>query len=805
MTPRAALAPAPRAGRWTRDDILRLGRSGHAWEFLPVALASLRATPKDAELRLAAARALGELGLRTAALEHLALLGDDEEGAALRQVVEALPPDRIVLEELGVVLRTNLDALAERGTDLRPRLAAWRDGASAIDWFRARDGNVVRRRRGGGEAWLVLADHVGAAARFAREHLGPAAAAPGPLLAVEGVDPPWVLLEVARATPRQKDGFQPRLAVVQADPDEFLDGLAQADLSGVLREERTSVYVGADASSRFARDLADRAETQLSGPVIPLNTVRVRADPPVARVLEQARAAQGAEHARLVEQVRAIYAGRDSAWWRRRFESSEPLRVLVPTCRYSTFIRHSSDDLVSALRDAGCEAELLIEPDASSRMSSLAYLRALARLRPDLTILINYPRGALGLTLPPELPLICWVQDAMPHQFDAKVSASQGPLDVLVGHLHRELFDRFGFRRERSLDFPVAVSERKFHAGRIAADLRRRFECELALVSHHSETPESMHARLMREAGPDPLTRRLLEALRPRVLAVAEDPISASPAGRLSRATREAFVESTGREPDDRAHALVLRQYALPLADRVFRHRMLAWAAALAERRGWRLRLYGRGWEDHPALGRYAAGELGHGEELRAAYQAARAHLHASINTVVHQRVMECALSGGLPLSRFTLDDVSPLRNALHARAIGLGLPEVRDEARDRVGYAVADDHELMNFACLLGRLGVPADAVHWAPRVKHERRVRGEVPVLEHARFDLMLGDPGECCFMDAPGLERLAGRAVESDAWRASVIEMIARRVRARHTHAAFVPRLLALVRRAATGELP
>src|SRR5262249_44056160 len=144
----------------------------------------------------------------------------------------------------------------------------------------------------------------------------------------------------------------------------------------------------------------------------------------------QAHAEQEAEHHRLAAEVAAAYVGRDRAWWAARFAG--PLKVLVPTSRFSTYIQHASRDLVSALRRAGHRAELLIQPDDSSLIWSVGYLRALRDFEPDLILSINSPRVSMGAWIPHNLPLVCWIQDAMPHQFDGAVGAAHGRFDFLA-------------------------------------------------------------------------------------------------------------------------------------------------------------------------------------------------------------------------------------------------------------------------------------------------------------------------------------------------------------------------------------
>src|SRR5262249_4623960 len=146
--------------------------------------------------------------------------------------------------------------------------------------------------------------------------------------------------------------------------------------------------------------LRERIGTQ-GGPGIMLATVRTRVEPGIVRTLEQFAADQVAEHRRLEALVAGMYGARDRAWWRRRYETNaERLRGLVPTARYSTFVRHSAADLAEAFTAAGWHARVLIEPDDRSHLSSVAYLRELAAFQPDLVVLINYTREGLRKVFP---------------------------------------------------------------------------------------------------------------------------------------------------------------------------------------------------------------------------------------------------------------------------------------------------------------------------------------------------------------------------------------------------------------------
>jgi hypothetical protein len=797
----AGASPAAGVRRFTREEIVRLGQSDRPWDFLPIGLAAVKAAPVDPGIRFLLAANLARLGLVTAArehLEHMRAIGvpaTDPNVVGLEGAMAALPDDRLPADQPLNTCRWNLEVLAARGIDLEPELERWKLAQSGCQWFRTLDGNLVRRR---GETWQGLGDHRTAAAGFIAEQTD---REQGYLYTVEGISPPWLLLELAGATPPSRNGARVPIAVVQASAQEFLDGLAHADLAAVLRDERVRIFLGPGGSAEFAGWLRGRDRFKLVGPYFPLRTGSTRCEPPVEQVLRSAQQRQVHEQASLAAEVAAIYAARGRDWWRIRFEealrpgSPEPLRVLIPTTRYSTFLRHASSDLAEAARASGFRAEVLIEPDDQSQFAALGYLRAVRDLKPDLIVLINYTRPFLGEWVPRNLPFVCWIQDAMPHQFRPSTGAEQGPLDYLVGHLHPELFSTFGFSRERTLSMPVVASGSKFHPGPVEPGLRKRFECDVAFVSHHSEMPEAMHRRLVREAGTDALSVRILERLRPEVERIAGDPMSGDQVPRLEAATREAIRGETGSEPRPQGVTLINRQYSIPLAERILRHETLHWAAAIAERRGWRLRVFGRGWEAHERFGPFAGGPVEHGEELRACYHAAAVHLHVSITALLHQRVMECALSGGLPAARLTAGALEMVAAAVK-RDVWLGAtPELYEAAGERHGFIVADSPDLLRLASLRQRLGLGAEPVFWSRRINMEK-LRAFGPVAPERRAEWVLGDLAQTTFRTPEELEAIIERATGSPGWRGGVSGMVAGRVRQRLTHGAFLRNVLGLV---------
>ncbi|TVS06806.1 MAG: hypothetical protein EA423_05160 [Phycisphaerales bacterium] len=793
----------------SRDEIVAFGRQMRPWVWLPIAAQVLAQSPGDAMVRFLVSANLAHLGLKAPALEQLDLLdpraAEAPEVAALRTQVAALPDNGVDHRAIIKTARANLDALGERAPEaLTGAFDAWANNLRSEDWQRTTDNQYIRRSAGETDLrqWRGLFDGRAMAAEFASSHLASLGEYPRPMT-IEGIDPPWLLIAAAEATAQRPNGYAPRLTILQADAAEALDGLAQADMAELLAHDRVECFIGPDASARLEETLASRLDLTIAGPFLRQPGLRTALVPDAAAAKQNAIARQQQDEQSLRERVTSAYAGRDISWWSRRYAeaaapgSRRPLRVLIPTTRYSTYIQHASNDLAEAFRSLGHEAEVVIEPDEYSTIEARGHLRAVEAFEPDLIVVINYPRWCVQQGVyPAEVPFVCWVQDAMPHLFEARLEARSGAgdiaLDFLAGHITPELVERGGHDPARALPASVPASSRKFHDTSPSPELARLHECEVACATNHSETPRAMAERLKLESNADSrlgtCIDEILEAaedLAPRVHEIKHH--------KALKQSVDAIIERRlGLDLAPESAARLYRHAAMPLLDRVMRHRALESAAAICDRRGWRLHLYGRGWEEHPTLAQYARGVLDHGEPLRASYHLAKLHLHISASTMSHQRIVECAMAGGLPGVRFFRDGLGVLvtraqRKLLNTEPIG------RDEPMHADLFSHTETPESMRFKSIADRLGLQEPAGFMMDDRRRESIARDTFgrPIDEDPCW--LLGDPLETCFWDDASLESLIERAIERPAWRANIVNGIRRRSLEHCTHEAFARRLL------------
>jgi len=499
----------------------------------------------------------------------------------------------------------------------------------------------------------------------------PAAAAPSPIV-LAGLGSVGLLVALLNAARAGSDGYRPRLYLVEPDAEVAAFVLGSIDFAAVIDDISVSLHIGDSWAASFERSLQLQADYALP-------TIALSGDPSsdlasrVGRLVAVAREAQAAEVGRLRARVESMRRDRSPAWWSDRYEralccdrADGPLRVLLLSTRYATYVDQAASRLAAAIDGSGNAVSMLLsEPSDDLKMTAAGCLSAHADFDPDLVISINWPRATLSAGWPGGVPSVCWIQDMMPQLLDREVGLAQGPLDFFVGLVHGSLVRDFAYPRERRLFGPTPGCARVFNLSDPVADRTEpegRFSCDVAYISHQSGSPDRLIAATISAYGGGVKVRSLIEGVAADIDASFGGDEGFDRIPDIHGLCVDRMREALGRDPEaddiSRLHLL----FGLPYAERLLRHQTLAWARDICRDRGLRFKIFGRGWEHHRSLGEFAAGEVSPGEDLRRAYAIPRCHLHASLCTNAHQRVFECALSGGLMLRRGPTPDESVIR-----------------------------------------------------------------------------------------------------------------------------------------------
>lgn len=552
----------------------------------------------------------------------------------------------------------NCDALERRDGALAGRVR--RHVATGRYVLCRRQERLVVARCGGGGAAQEIAPSVNpAASREALRRIYPNQVCHEPAM-IAGIDQGWLwqMLHQMPCNVPAMPGHRPPVFLLCGAMEGLWLAMHLHDWVQLLGDERVHLFVGEDAVEQFRTTLINRPN--LPWPKFAL-TLEAGLWPEGQNIdslratVNQTLSARLQEHMLGVRQLDAAFNPVEAA---RRLRSGQKLRILGITSRYTTFLQYSMRDWLGGFEAMGHDTHLLMEPSDHEVSNNLATARACDDFRPDLVLLIDHYRDEFT-GLPRNIPCAMWIQDLMPHLLKAEAGRAQAPHDYVLGYGRPIFAGRHAYPYERFMPSMLGVNDERFNQESVSREQLSQYECDLSFVSHAS-TPAQVLLQERLEQTPED-SQRVLRNIFERLEGVYDggscvaEPLAMEMI--IDQSLRELGVEAPAA-----SRAGLSWIFVNQINNAMFRHQALHWAAEL----GLDLRLYGRGWEKHPTLGRFARGIADNRGQLAAIHQASRINLHITPHGAVHQRVLDGLCAGGFFLIRHRPGDAA----AVHYRPI---------------------------------------------------------------------------------------------------------------------------------------
>lgn len=770
-----------------RQALLAAAAAGKTYEFLRGALRSLKHTPDDDELRLLAVSNLSRVGLFGPALELLddrpALLATAPELARAADTFRRQPSGRVAWRDRHALFARNLARLRERMPQVQELADRLEAALAGLELFCCRDGNLLLSRRRAAEPREWLPDFLDWPLLATRIDQLPAGR--------EALSPPYLIESLAlghlaqRAfdrTRRMLHGYSPRIHILEPSAAQLAAWLHAGDWSEILASPRFHLWLGPDGADRFIEWCLQNPQEGRPVWVVrqpAWDVFRAGEGQRVVNTLsEETERTVRQTQARIRERLGARSAFRSYA---DRFAARRhtPLRILGATSRYTTFLQYSMRDIAEAARAAGHEFRILSEANEHvSCVPRQIVLREIEEFQPDLMLIIDHNRHEYGDAYDLPVPYCNWIQDDLPHLFAPGAGNALHPYDIVVGLISSHRAAPSGYPRAQWRFVPTPVSRSTFSPQRLPADELARHACDISFVTNLSITADELVRRTLAEAR-QPELHVLLPAL-------FEEIGSRAAAGRFPASIPQtiAVTQEVARRLNlevDYENANRIRQFFTErLINIHFRQQVLEWAADL----GLDLRIYGRGWEQHPRLARFARGVAEHGRELRCIYQASRINLQALPSGAVHQRLLEGLSAGGFFLVRRTaFDTLGALAESIRRRCIEGGI-------RTEDALWNADDAQLVaDVRALNERLYAPHRLYAGFAADQHVIAERG-YPM----EAGLLLPRYDEVSFDSRAELAALAARFLHDEPLRAEIAEAQRRAVEKHFSYDTVIERVLA-----------
>jgi hypothetical protein len=587
------------------------------------------------------------------------------ERKAILDAAGKLSGSNLTWESREEVFSDNIEALSPENPSLASLGEFWKQNHDRYSLLRANDANfqVVDKQAPGIFAGLVggLTDHR-ALTRF-WTYTCTGLQMPRPV-AFDGAGYGWLLVRVLESTQRTFLNFS--TAVYMVEPD-----LVSACILMNLHDlrpwrGRLRMFVGPDALQQFEDGLTGNSHWAL-----PVTMISERIQPRPALDLQAPVLAVAEKRKRrdeeLAAKIHSHYENITLPEWADRFESSsngkKRLKILGITSRFTTVLQYSMDELAAAIRAAGHEFILCKEPD--DQCLELQELQLIDEHKPDLIVLISRLRHE-NPKLPKNVPFLCWDQDNLPCMRTEEAGTSLDEFTYVAGAGARWGYEELGWpRRNCILAFQAAATHRYPNAP-VSAALLQKHRCTFSYTSNASGSAESLAAEQRTNYARDLRAQALFDRTSADVLARART-------GYAWDTARVAILLDANAKAENTSISSAVRQEMIIhlrlLSDRAFRHVALGWVADYCRRKNATLRLYGKGWENNPQFGEFAAGFLAPGEEMRAVFQASDINLQIIETGFLHSRVLDGLAAGGFFLYRLA-PEAHDIDNTAHRRLI---------------------------------------------------------------------------------------------------------------------------------------
>jgi hypothetical protein len=470
----------------------------------------------------------------------------------------------------------------------------------------------------------------------------------GTPMSICGIGDGYVLSALAGFSPKLPLGRQQVVFIIEPDARLALTALLLHDFAGpngAIRQGRFRWFIGQNWAKDFEQELQSDLFLQF-----PENHVCQSSDYAAIEAIFQKTLNRLLELDReSAQRSEEIYSGVTGQSLAELFGENPPRppRVMIITSRFTTVLQYSSADAAEALANLGWQTKKLIEPTAHHALRKLAMRQTINDFKPDLVLCIDHHRAEYDGVFPKNLPFACWIQDHLPNLCKQSAGPKIGMRDFVMTALGTHFIQQYQYPARQIVDLP-----------NLARSCRRpaTWKCDgpdLVYISNWSRTTEEIVGDLLAQTNSPPELHSITEKSIGLMLGVYERGEWLATQSRIRELIHRAQKQcgtaiSDPNLLDDLVNLLWNR-----LNNHLYRHQALQWVIDLAEQKKLDLSLYGKGWENHPRLARFARGFVKPGADLEDLVRRSKINLQLEpFPCFTHPRLLSGVFAGGFFIVR---------------------------------------------------------------------------------------------------------------------------------------------------------
>lgn len=317
-------------------------------------------------------------------------------------------------------------------------------------------------------------------------------------------------------------------------------------------------------------------------------------------------------------------------------------RILFLTTRFSTALQYFIRDCVLACDTLGIPNRLIIEADDVHRLSDLELLLMIEKFKPDIFFLIDHFRWERPW-LPDNLAFVCWIQDPLPHIMSQESASKVTNMDFLLNlFFTSKEFSGLGYPQEQLIDAPIPVNPNIYRTYELSEHEKKEYETDICVFSNAGNPRKALDDLLLTFKGNQhysyiekALTNVFYEAYQ-----AAYDEKTLFSSEQYRGLIIRHFTE-VGLSISEKSLDTLTPQVRNNIGYRIFRSVPIEWL----NERGYKMKLWGQEWLEHPKLSKYAQGIAPNGEVLSKIINASKIVIGTSPIVSSHPRNFETILS----------------------------------------------------------------------------------------------------------------------------------------------------------------
>ncbi|KPK76273.1 MAG: hypothetical protein AMJ79_07270 [Phycisphaerae bacterium SM23_30] len=325
-------------------------------------------------------------------------------------------------------------------------------------------------------------------------------------------------------------------------------------------------------------------------------------------------------------------------------------RILVCTCRWTTFLKYCAADFEKSFNRLGCDTLYFIEENDVQSLTAALHWQGIDQFKPDAVFLVSHARPTLPY-LPEPLAFISFIQDKCgPLETHANLADKVQPHDLFVcaTDQYRHWLIKKQVAPAQTCVFPVPADDDVFFP--LDEPAHPRYVADVGFVKHGGPEFEKAFENFQKELQTPPHAHRENNAALNVIRAGFDDLYRQFCRGDLDQPHYDdemtEFMLERVRPANDQARHLLDRLIWLfycGVYSNAWRYHFLE----ELDKAGIPPALYGNNWDQHARLKHLGRGPVDHGPELNQVYNFNKISLSINHFVTMNQRVSECTLAGG--------------------------------------------------------------------------------------------------------------------------------------------------------------